>query len=491
MASLKETLDQAGYDTSTLDEAAVLKQLGDAGYDVSSFSAPDSGVGGAVMSAVKRLLPSQETLEAPMKASEHLGKMVEAGGSGIAELDKAILPRMANAFPPVALAQALGADKFQEPAFQPTLNQAAKNVNDVMAGLTPDTGAGKAGKFIGSFFTPNQIAMTATGEAAAKPIIKGLGMGINKIGSLLAPASEAELPGAAKAIGNALSTVGGVGTPELETVMTNPNLVSSAKSFPGLAEDVAGSMNKLTDHLNELEKTANAALDVKKTMNASVVTDAINTEIKSINMADVVTPEMENTKKLLEGMLEKVKNKGTFTEPEVAKWVKQVQGKINWNNPLGTDTAEALTHVQDSVNGALKAQNPAYATAEGHFADAVNLKNDLSQSMGVSKEAGLGGKFMPENVSVTKLKGLLNPDAAIQTKKLLGRFAEVPGVPNYMEKAQQTAAKAALGQGARSRLAGFLAGLVPGAGNALKTTLTGGIQAVPAMANAIAQGLQG
>lgn len=442
----------------------------------------DQSIGDAVMAAGKRMLPSRETLEAPMKASEHLGKMVEAGGSGIAELDKAILPRMANAVIPGL--------QMETPAFQPTLAQASKNVEDVMADKTPDTGAGRAGKFIGSFFTPNQIALTATGEAAAKPIVKGLGYGINKIGSLLAPASEEALPGAAKAVGNALSTVSGVGTPELETVMAHgKDAVDAAKTFPQLAEDVAGSMNKLTTHLDDLEKAANAALNAEKTVNASVLTDAINSEIKSINMAEVTTPEMDSAKKILEGMLEKVKNKGTLTEPEVAKWVKQVQSKVNWNNPLGTETNGALTRIQSAVNDALKSQNPKYGEAMESFSNMVNLKNDLTQAMGLSKEGGFTGKFMPENVSVTKLKGLLNPDSAIQTKKMLGQFATVPGVPNYVSLAKEAAAKAALGTGFRSRLAGFMAGLVPGVGKAANAAGMAGGTALPSAGNAVYQGL--
>jgi len=480
MASLKDQLDQAGYDTSNLDEAAVLKQLSDAGYDTSSFSAPSSGILDAVGAAAKRLLPSKATLMAPMTASNKLGTMVEAGGAGIGDIDANLLPRAANLIPGVSM---------PTKPFLPAVQQAGQDVNNVMAGLAPETTAGKIGKTVGSFFTPNQIALQATGEAAAKPIIEGLGAGVNKLGTLLAPASEAELPGAAKAAGNALSTVSGVGTPELETVMANPGAVEAAKTFPQVAEDVAGSMNKLTDHIGALEKTANATLDASKSLSVSPMVDAINAEIKAIKMADVTTPAMENAEEVLQGMLDKIKDKGTMTEPEVAKWVKNVQSKVNWNDPLGTDLNEALTHVQSTVNDALKASNPEYATATEHFADAVNLKNDLSKAMGVSKESGFTGKFTPENVSVAKLKGLLNPDSAIQTKKLLGQFAQVPGVPNYLDVAKQAAAKAALGQGARARLAGFLAGLVPGAGRAAETAATGGLEAIPAAGNAVYQGL--
>lgn len=487
---LKEQLDKAGYDTSTLDEQAVLKQLSDAGYDVSSFAPSESHpVMDAVMKAGSALLPSKETLEAPMKASEKLGKMVEAGGSGIAELDKAILPRIANKLPVVAIAQGLGAPKFEEPRFQPTLSQAAQNVNDVLADREPTTAAGRAGKFVGSFFTPNQIALTATGEAAAAPIVKGLGKGINAVGKLLAPASEEALPGAAKAVGNALSTVGGVETPALETVMSSGRkAVQGAKSFPALAEDVAGSMNKLTQHIDELEKGANAALDAKAAMNTQVMKDAVQMQIAEIKNANVITPEMEKAQEVLQGMLDKLKGKETMTQPEVAKWVKDVQGVVKKWSGQGSDLTEALKPVQNTVNDALKAANPKYAEAEAKFADAVNLKNDLADAMGVEK---VKGKFAPENVSVTKLKGLLNPDSALQTKKLLGRLADIPGMPNFAKLVKESSAKAATSQGVRSRLAGFLAGLVPGAMNATKTAATGAIKAIPVAGNAIYQGLSG
>jgi len=480
MASLKDQLDQAGYDTSNLDEAAVLKQLTDAGYDTSSFTPAPQGVMGAIGAAAKSLLPSKDTLMAPINASKKLGTMVEAGGAGIGDIDANLLPRAANLIP--------GVNMKTEP-FLPAVQQAGTDVNNVLAGLAPETAAGKAGKFVGSFFTPNQIALQATGEAAAAPIVKGLGSVVNKVGEFLAPASEEALPGAAKAAGNVLSTLSGVGTPELETVMSNPEAVNAAKTFPQVAEDVAGSMNKLTEHIGNLETAASGALDASKTMPVGTMTDAIEAELKALKMADVSTPAMENTETVLEGMLDKIKNKGTMTEPEVAKWVKSVQGKINWNDPLGSELNEALTHVQSTVNDALKAQNPAYAEATENFSNAVNLKNDLSSAMGVSKEAGLAGKFEPENVSVAKLKGLLNPDSAIATKKMLGQFAQVPGVPNYLDIAKQAAAKAALGGGFRPRLAGILAGLVPGAGDLASNAVSGGIQSIPAAGNAVYQGL--
>lgn len=446
------------------------------------YSAPaqNPGIMDAMGAAAKNLLPSMDTLKMPMKASEHLGKMVEAGGAGIGDIDANLAPRLANMIP--------GVNMKTEP-FLPAVQQAGTDVNNVMAGLAPETKAGKAGKFIGSFFTPNQIALSATGEAAAKPIVKGLGMGINKLGSLMAPASDAVLPGAEKAAGNFLSTLSGVDTPALETVMQNPGAVDAAKTFPGVAEDVAGSMNRLTEHIGDLEKAANATLDAKKMLPVSTAVDAIEAELKAIKMADVPTPALENVQKVLEGTLDKIKNRGTMSEPEMAKWVKSIQGKINWSDPLGTDLNEALTRVQSTVNDALKASNPKYGAATENFANAVNLKTDLSKAMGVSKEGGFGGKFTPDNVSVAKLKGLLNPDNAIATKKMLGDFAQVPGVPNYVDAAKQTAAKAAINSGWRARMAGFLAGLVPGAAKTGQAAVSTAIKAAPTAGNAVYQGL--
>lgn len=448
--------------------------------DFKAKYAQTPGVMDSVMSAAKNLLPSKETLMAPMDASKKLGTMVEAGGAGIGDLDSYLLPHAANMIPGVSV---------PTKPFLPTVQQAGTDVDNVMAGLAPETPAGRAGKTVGSFFTPNQIALTAAGEAAAKPIVSGLGYGINKIGSLMAPASDAAIPGAAKAAGNFLSTLSGVDTPALETVMQNPGAVDAAKTFPGVAEDVAGSMNKLTQHIGDLEKAATATLDPKKMLPVDTMVDAINSELKAIKMADVPTPALENTQKVLEGTLDKIKNRGTISEPDMAKWVKSIQGKINWNDPMGTDLNEALTRVQSTVNDALKASNPKYGAATDNFANAVNLKNDLSKSMGVSKEGGFNGQFTPDNVSVAKLKGLLNPDNAIATKKMLGDFSKVPGVPNYVDVAKQTAAKAAIGQGWRARMAGFLAGLVPGAAKTGQAAVSAGVQAVPSAGNAVYQGL--
>jgi hypothetical protein len=409
-----------------------------------------------------------------------------------------------------------GVNMKTEP-FLPAVQQAGRDVDAVMNGLAPETAAGKAGKFVGSFFTPNQIALQAltggTGtsigfgdiptflpkvEGVAQPIVRGISSGINKLGSLMAPANGEALPGAAKATANLLSTLSGKGPafggagvsiPELETVMTNPAAVDAAKTFPQVAEDVAGSMNKLTEHIGSLESAANATLDASKSIPVSTMTDAIEAQIKAIKMADVTTPAMENTEKVLQGMLDKIKNKGTMTQPEVAKWVKSVQGKVNWNDPLGSELNEALTHVQSAVNDALKASNPAYGAATENFSNAVNLKTDLANAMGVEKESGLNGKWTDKNVAVTKLKGLLNPDNASATKRMLGQFAQVPGVPNYLDIAKQAAAKAALGQGWRSRLAGTMAGLVPGVGKVAGNAASGGIQAIPAAGNAVYQGL--
>lgn len=482
MASLKDQLDQAGYDTSTLDEASVLKQLSDAGYDTSSFTPSNQGVMGAVGAAAKSLLPSRETLEAPMKASSKLGTMVEAGGAGIGDL----LAHPFNATRDILNSGANALVGGNRPVSETSpVTTASNDVNAVMSGLSPETGAGKAGKFVGSFFTPNQIALTAAGEGIAAPILKGLGKGVNAAGELLAPASEAELPGAEKAVGNLLSTASGVKTPELETVMqAGRQAVQGAKTFPELADSVADSMNALSDHLDTLEKTADAALNAKKTIPMNVLTDSIQDELQALKALPQQTQSAEGAQDVLQKMLDSLKNKKDLTEPEFESYIKKL--KVNWDNPSATELGNASKNIYNDANAALKTSNPDYAKAESEFADAVNLKNDLSDAMGVKN---IDGKWTPQNVSVAKLKNLVNPDSAIQTKKLLGQFAEVPGVPNYTDLARQAAAKAALEQGWRARLAGLLAGAVPGAGKAVANTLTGGITALPTAANAVYQGL--
>jgi hypothetical protein len=218
------------------------------------------------------------------------------------------------------------------------------------------------------------------------------------------------------------------------------------------------------------------------------------------DLGNAALPEVEAMQKTLDTLAQGVEGRGgMIIEADMAQWVKDLQKGINWNDPTGTLRNEALSKVQGIVNDALKAQNPAYKAAEGELADAINLKGKLADAMGLIRDPGKA--WEAKDVAVAKLKGLLNPETRAATKKLLAQFAKVPGVPNFLESVKQTAAKASLsapatgihkllGLGARlPEFGGFLAGVTPKIANTAASALSGGVQSIPALSNAIYQGL--
>lgn len=143
MASLKQQLEAAGYDTSTLDENAILSKLDAAGYDVSQYkqssALPDDVVNEPGLQA--EVFPGADVIG---HASRAVGKAVEAGGAGIGDL--------------VAHPNEEG------------LQRAATDVQNVESGEKPENFAGKVGKAVGSAFTPDQIAIGAGLGAALGPV---------------------------------------------------------------------------------------------------------------------------------------------------------------------------------------------------------------------------------------------------------------------------------------------------------------------------------
>ena len=70
MASLKEQLEAAGFDTANLNEQAVLQQLDSAGFDVSSFSAPQKPFSLEEIIAYDKPVQPQFGIEGPLKTSK-------------------------------------------------------------------------------------------------------------------------------------------------------------------------------------------------------------------------------------------------------------------------------------------------------------------------------------------------------------------------------------------------------------------------------------
>jgi hypothetical protein len=446
MASLKDQLDQAGYDTSTLDEAAVLKQLSDAGYDVSAYSAPSQGIMGAVGNAVKNLLPSKETLEAPMTASKKLGTMVEAGGAGIGDIDANLLPRAANLIP--------GVNMKTEP-FLPAVQQAGTDVENVMKGLAPETAAGKAGKFVGSFFTPNQIAMQAIGGAAAEPIVAGLG----KIATPVSKFAVNAFPKVSNFLGAAPEAV--------SALAENPEAVSEAASLPEMAETVAGKVKGLGESGIEAAQAGKAAL--------SDTTPVVGLKDKLMNYAANLANSSgadEADQAAADYVTKYAKNLDLNpSELDVKELIEKMDDKINTKFEQANPTmlTEAKKAIRQTLNEALTAQNPAYAKAMAEASGTFAPQETLSKAFSLKEGA-------PSDATIQALRNKANPEALATQKALSTTF------PGLAQNIGNSAAKAALQQNLLGKLGLFGA---PKLGPAI----AGAIKGVPATGNAVYQGL--
>lgn len=381
------------------------------------------------------------------------------------------------------------------------LPQAAETVQNVMEDKKPTTMSGKTGKFVGSFFTPAQIALQYTGAKFAPAILKGLGKGANWTGNLISRPTEAALPAAQKGASEVIGALTGAEPEALQQVMLNAPKVKAAASFPQLADEMAVSMNKLSTHIGDLEKVANATLNPKNLIGADKLNGALQTAIEGVG--DAALPEVNSTREVLQTLATQLKAKypnGVIPEDKVAMWVKDIQKGINWNDPTGTVRNEALSKVQGIVNEILKKQNPAYEAAEAKLAEAIGLKNNLAQSMGLTREAGKS--WSAKDVAVTKLRGLMTPENKASTVKMLKELAKVPGMKDILKEVELTAAKESIeapatgahklfGLGTRlPALGGVMAGLVPGVEKAVSTALPYATRIAPPLANTVYQGLR-
>lgn len=239
MASLKQQLDAAGYDTSTLNEVALLKQLADAGYDISTYSVP---------------LPDDVRYEAALEpawgvvAGSDIGKIGPLTKAGIAGLSE--------------LTTGKG------------LQKAAETIETVKEGGKPTTIAGKAGEFIGGMVTPEQIALQAAGGAFLEA--SGLGTWATNLirgwGESAARAAISGIKTIAKAMGlDNLSALSQfllnpvkIGAKELPAIVTATNSTKDMLAAAQAIKDAAGAaLGKISPAIDDALAKNPEAIDLK------------------------------------------------------------------------------------------------------------------------------------------------------------------------------------------------------------------------------------
>lgn len=226
MASLKEKLEAAGYDTTGVDENAILQKLDAAGYDVSSL-------GGAQAQPDWMNEPGLE--DATMSTVKNLGTMTKSGISGISDL-----------------------------VAGNGLNQAAEDVGRGMEEKSAETKAGKVGSFIGGLVTPAQIAM----QGALGSAVEASGLGEFATNILKGWSEKA----ATAAIGMTKSIAKSIGLdniPALSKFLLSP-VVIGEKTFAPIVE-ATSSPKQMLAAAEAIKEAAGAQLGkVSQAVDASI-----------------------------------------------------------------------------------------------------------------------------------------------------------------------------------------------------------------------------
>lgn len=429
MATAKQILDarDAGY-----SDAEIAQHLSGSGYQ----KARDAGYSDQeIMNHF--LSPGDQTLLGNIASSNNRGplddlnqlggNLVKAGGAGISDLVSG------NGLP-----------------------QASEDITNVENEQPATSTAGKVGSTVGSFFTPQQIVLQALGGAVAKPIATGLG---NMASATMRGLSDITPEFAGKVAGYFGAEPGAVAA-----LAENPEAVSNAQSMKSAAEDAGSFVKGIGKRGQALADTATAALDAEKDVVgagdiaqktlAKLTNDKSATELAKDSLSDIVKQLQKDP-----------------SEANVGDAIDKLDDLIKYNSQSAPDWSNRLRDARQALSTALKTQNPAYKSAiEASAATRVPMKT-LSQNLGIKN--GLPGDW-----TINALDKVNDPEA-LATQRAL---AALPGGAQLTGNVANAAAKAALQQGLLGKLALLMA---PYASSAVQ----GGVQAAPAAANAVYQGL--
>jgi len=382
-----------------------------------------------------------------MGISKDIGNMVKGGGAGIADIDAALLPRAANMIPGV---------NMETPSLTGAVQQAGQDVTNVENSQPAETTAGKIGSTVGSFFTPNQIALQALGGAAAEPIA-------NAVGNVAAPVAKGLVNAFPK-----ISRMIGAAPEAISTLADNPEAVNAAKSLPQTAQDVASAVQGLG------QKGMEAAKAGAELLSDSTPVPGIKDQLMRMAAKMANDPLAEEGDKAAADYVSQVAKsvKNNATESDIGDLISSLDEKINtkWSKANPGPATAAKEEIRRLLSRALQGQNPAYAKAMAESSATFEPTETLTKSLGL-------GQGAPGDTTVNALRKINDPEA-LATQRAL---TSLPGLAGPVANA---AAKDALQQTLLGKSALFLAPY-------LNPTLRGGVQALPAAGNAAAQAVQG
>jgi hypothetical protein len=455
MATAKQILDAraAGY-----SDAEIAQHLGGDGYQkardggysdqevINHFLSPgDQTLLGNLSST-----DGQGPVDELMGASKDVGNMVKAGGAGIADL---VPGAVKSAGDLLALNPQQASQDFPG---QPEIAQASSDIGNVEAGQPATSAAGKTGSAIGSFFTPNQIILQGLGGALAKPIASGVG---NVAAATMKGLSEVTPEIAGKIAGYFGAEPGAVAS-----LAENPEAVSTAQGMKGAAEDTGSFLKGVSKRGQAAAEAAKDALsdeneiegagDIAQKTLGKLTNDKYASQLATDKLADIVKSIQHDP-----------------SESNIGQAIDDLDDLIKYNSKSAPDWSQNLQQARQQLSNMLKAQNPAYKAGMEASAATRGPLSTLETNLGVRKG-------LPSDWTISALDKVTNPDA-LATQRAL---ASLPGGAQFSGNVANSAAKAALQKGLLGKLALMLAPNV-------NPAISGTIQAAPATANAVYQGL--
>lgn len=207
----------------------------------------------------------------------------------------------------------------------------------------------------------------------------------------------------------------------------------TARSYPELAEDMAGSLKALGEKTSELDHAAWGTLSKEPEIPKVTVTHAIDQAMGDIGVQGKQVGAVDKQVARVLGSLKEDLNQlsGNISESDLKGIIKNMDDNINWDDQSMQKLNSTLQAVRTKLDEGLKFRNPAYKKAMEPVAEQTGLLQNLRRKFNFQSEAGSG--LTPTDTTASKIQASLRDNKAV-TEGELKRLAELTG-KDYSELA--------------------------------------------------------
>ena len=236
---------------------------------------------------------------------------------------------------------------------------------------------------------------------------------------------------AKKVIGSVFDVEGNA----LSARYNRPKDIINSKPVDDIASDMSDGLNKISKEVTDLDKKAwDSLLKLKAESRKGIVNmlKSVRREI-SVEGGGAVGEAAKKAARTIDGLIQDVlsiKQKGVpdklehfLDQKQMRKIIQATDDNINWNDPLASRSNEALIEFRTKLSDKLRTENPQYAEIMDPLHKRIQFLNDMAKTFSIAKEEG---KFIPSNITATKLGTALKEGKSV-SQKLLGTFKSETG----------------------------------------------------------------